>query len=296
MVQGIVAQSGGHIEVYSEPGHGTTFKVYLPRVEEGAAAEAGMPETALALGGEETVLVVEDQAEVRAYAVTVLESYGYRVIQAESAGEALLMFEREPERIDLVLTDVVMPNVSGRKLADRLDKLQPGIKVLFMSGYTDNVIVHYGVLEEGAQFIQKPFSPERLAARVREVLGPPKRPARILVADDEAGVRSLLRTALEEGGYEVIEAADGKQALTQALAGGVDLVITDIIMPEQDGIETIQALHKEMPGIGIIAISGRFEAPYLKMAEMLGADAVLAKPVSTELLLARVAEVLKSRR
>ncbi|MCX6637813.1 MAG: response regulator, partial [Acidobacteria bacterium] len=109
-------------------------------------------------------------------------------------------------------------------------------------------------------------------------------------------VRSFLRTALEEGGYEVIEAADGKQALKQALAGGVDLVITDIIMPEQDGIETVQALRKELPGIGIIAISGRFEAPYLQMAEMLGADAVLAKPVSTELLLARVAEVLKSRR
>jgi len=299
MVEGIVAQSGGHIQVYSEPGHGTTFKIYLPRVEEAAAVS--QPEAALPLGGKETVLVVEDQAEVREYAVTVLKAYGYRVIQAQSAGEALLIFEREPERIDLVLTDVVMPNISGRELANRLEKLQPGIKVLFMSGYTDNVIVHYGVLDEGAQFIQKPFSPEQLAVKVREVLGPPKPLGRILVAGDEAGVRSFLRTALEEGGYEVIEAADGNQALRQARAGGVDLVITDIVMPEQEGIETIQALRKEIPGIGIIAISGRFisgrfEVPYLKMAEMLGADAVLAKPVSTELLLARVAGVLASRR
>ena len=152
------------------------------------------------------------------------------------------------------------------------------------------------VLEEGAQFIQKPFSPERLATRVREVLGPPKRPARILVADDEAGVRSFLRTALEQGGYEVIEAEDGKQALRQARAGGVDLVITDLVMPEQEGIETIQALRKEMPGIGIIAISGKSEGQYLKMAAILGADATLAKPVGAELLLATVAEVLASRR
>jgi len=299
MVEGIVAQSGGHIEVYSEPGHGTTFKIYLPRVEEAAAVS--QPEAAPALGGEETVLVVEDQAEVREYAAAVLKAYGYRVIQVESAGEALLLYERERGGIDLVLTDVVMPNVSGRELADRLEKLQPGIKVLFMSGYTDNVIVHHGVLEAGALFIQKPFSPEQLATRVREVLGPPKRPARILVADDEAAVRSALRAMLEQGGYEVIEAVDGKQALQQARAGGVDLVITDIVMPEQEGIETIQALRKELPGIGIIAISGRsiserFEAPYLKMAEMLGADAVLAKPIGGELLLARVAEVLASRR
>jgi DNA-binding response OmpR family regulator len=135
-----------------------------------------------------------------------------------------------------------------------------------------------------------------LATRVREVLGPPKHSARIVVADDEAGVRGFLRAALEQGGYEVIEAADGKQALRQARSGGVDLVITDIVMPEQEGIETIQALRKEMPGIGIIAISGKSEGPYLKMAGVLGADAMLAKPVSGDLLLARVAEVLKLRR
>ena len=169
MVQGIVAQSGGYIDVYSEPGQGTTFKIYLPALAE-AAADAGKPAAVPALGGKETVLVVEDQAEVRDYAVAVLKAYGYRVIEAENAGEALLLCERERGRIDLVLTDVVMPNVSGRELADRLEKLQPGIKVLFMSGYTDNVIVHHGVLEEGAEFIQKPFSPEQLAGKIRAVL------------------------------------------------------------------------------------------------------------------------------
>jgi two-component system, cell cycle sensor histidine kinase and response regulator CckA len=172
MVQGIVAQSGGYINVYSEPGHGTTLKIYLPALAE-AAADPGKPADVPALGGKETVLVVEDQVEVRNYAVAVLKAYGYCVVQAENAGEALLLCERERGRIHLVLTDVVMPNLGGGELAARLRKMRPGIKVLFMSGYTDNVIVHHGALEEGAEFIQKPFSPKELASKVRAVLGPP---------------------------------------------------------------------------------------------------------------------------
>jgi PAS domain S-box-containing protein len=220
-VHGIVEQSGGCIDVHSEPGHGTTFKLYLPRVED-AAADAEMPEAVPAAGGKETVLVVEDQAEVRKYAAAALEDYGYRVIQAESAAEALLVCEREAERIDLVLTDVVMPNLSGRELAHRLEKRWPGIKVLFMSGYTGDAIMHHGAPKEGTEYIPKPFGPDQLAIKVREVLGAPKRRARVLVADDEAGVRSFLRTVLEGGGYEVIEAANGEQALREAREGGVD--------------------------------------------------------------------------
>jgi DNA-binding response OmpR family regulator len=293
MVQGIVAQSGGFINVYSEPGQGTSFKIYLPALAE-AAPDDWRPAAVPAPEGKETVLVVEDQADVRKYAAAALKEYGYRVIPAANAGEALLLCQRE--RVDLVLTDVVMPNVSGRELADRLETLQPGIKVLFMSGYTDNVIVHHGVLEGGAKFIQKPFSPEELAGKVRAVLSPPAPAARILVADDEAGVRGFLRKVLEEGGYEVIEAADGKQALQQARAGHVDLVITDLVMPGQEGLETIRALRREVPGVGIIAISGAFGGQFLKVAQMMGAAAVLNKPVSAELLLARVAEVLQQRR
>jgi PAS domain S-box-containing protein len=294
-VQGIVEQSGGYIDVRSEPGHGTTFTLYLPRMED-VAADAGMPEAVPAAGGKETVLVVEDQAEVRKYAAAALRAYGYQVIQAANADEALLLCEREAERIDLVLTDVVMPNLSGPELANRLEKRWPGIKVLFMSGYADDAVMHHGVLEEGTESIPKPFSPDQLAIKVREVMGAPKRRARILVADDEAGVRSFLRTVLEDSGYEVIEATDGKQALKQARAGGVDLAIMDLVMPEQEGIETIRALRRDVPGVGIIAISGAFGGHFLKTAHLLGADAVLNKPVSAELLLARVAEVLKPRR
>ena len=171
MVQGIVVQSGGHISVYSEPGRGTSFRIYLPAVAEAEADEA-MPVAVAALGGSETILVVEDLAEVRDYAAAALRAYGYRVIQAANAGEALLICERELDRIHLVLTDVVMPNLGGPELAVRLKQLRPEIKVLLMSGYTDNAISINGALDERFQFIEKPFSPEQLARKVRAVLGP----------------------------------------------------------------------------------------------------------------------------
>jgi PAS domain S-box-containing protein len=294
-IHGIVEQSGGCVEVASEPGRGTTFKIHMPRVV-AAPAESGRPEAIPEMGGMETVLVVEDQAEVREYAAVALRAYGYQVMEAANAEEALLICEREGERIDLILTDVVMPGLSGRELADRLKTLRPGVKVLFMSGHTDDIMVHHGVLRKEAEFIHKPFGPGQLAVKVREILMAPDRPARIVVADDEAGVRSFLRLVLESAGYQVMEAPNGKLALQEARAGRVDLVITDLVMPEQEGIETIRALHRDVPGVGIIAISGALEPQFLEVARMLGAQAVLSKPVSAELLLVKVAEVLKSRR
>jgi PAS domain S-box-containing protein len=173
-IHGIVEQSGGYVEVDSQVGRGATFKIYLPRVVE-APAESGRPEAIPEMGGQGTVLVVEDQPEVRGYAAAALRAFGYQVMEAADAAEALLVCEREGERIDLILTDVVMPGLSGRELADRLKTLRPGIKVLFMSGYTDDTIVQHGVLRREAEFIQKPFSPDELAIKVREVLMPPGR-------------------------------------------------------------------------------------------------------------------------
>jgi PAS domain S-box-containing protein len=169
MVQGIVAQSGGQISVYSELGRGTAFKIYLPALEE-TAPEAQAPAKVAALGGTETVLVIEDMAEVRQYAVATLESYGYRVMEAENGGAALAICEREREPIHLVLSDVVMPGLRGPELASRLKKLRPESKVLLMSGYTDNALAGTGESNGCAGFIQKPFGPEQLAAKVREVL------------------------------------------------------------------------------------------------------------------------------
>ena len=136
------------------------------------SAPADPPAAAPILRGDETILVVEDQKEVRDFAVAALDRYGYHAIEASSAGEVLLICEREGGRIHLVLTDVVMPHASGRDLVVRLANTQPGLKVLFMSGYTDKVIVHRGVLDQGAHFIQKPFSPKELAKKVRAILGP----------------------------------------------------------------------------------------------------------------------------
>jgi signal transduction histidine kinase/ActR/RegA family two-component response regulator len=169
-VFGIVKQSGGHIWVYSEPGGGTTFKVYLP-VCEGADVE--VPEVAppvMTLHGTETILLVEDQDDVRRVAQTILRRHGYHVIEASNAGEALLTCERHPRTIHLLLTDVVMPQLSGRELAERLLSMRPELKVLYMSGYTENVIVHHGILDSGIAYLQKPIVPEMLARRVREVL------------------------------------------------------------------------------------------------------------------------------
>jgi CheY-like chemotaxis protein len=169
-IYGIVKQSEGNIWLYSEPGKGTTFKIYLPRVDEPLEEIKGKEVIEEVPRGNETVLVVEDEEEVRKLVVRVLQKQGYRVLDAPNAGIALLICEQHVGPIHLLFTDVVMPKMSGRELAERLGSLHPEIKVLYMSGYTDNAIVHHGVLAEGVNFIQKPFTFENLARKVREVL------------------------------------------------------------------------------------------------------------------------------
>jgi PAS domain S-box-containing protein len=173
-VYGIVKQSGGHIWVYSEIGQGTMFKVYFPRVEEaGAAGQQNEAQPALPPGSE-TILLVEDEAEVRELILDVLTERGYTVLEARNGDEALLLGERRSGPIHLLLTDVVMPGgMNGRELAERLTALHPEIKVLYMSGYTDEAIVHHGVLDRGTIFLQKPFTPGALERKMRQLLDVP---------------------------------------------------------------------------------------------------------------------------
>ena len=291
IVQGVIAQSGGCIRVNSETGRGTTFRICLPLVNR--IAPAAEPEPASTLSGRESILVVEDQIEVRTFVAAALREYGYRVYEAADADEAVAICQGAT--IHLVLSDVVMPRTSGRELAARVLKGHPKMKILFMTGYTDEVISLLSTPNQPAPFILKPFNPDQLAAKVRAVLGPEAATARIVVADDEAGVRAFLRTALESESYRVIEASDGKQALRLAHSEGVNLVITDLVMPEQEGIETIRALRQQLPGVRIIATSGAFNGQFLAIAKILGADAVLSKPFSPESLLSKVREVITSR-
>ena len=173
-VYGIVKQSGGHIAVYSEVGIGTTFKVYLPCVEEATVAVKGRSWLQPPSRGTETVLVVEDEDGVRALTRRILAGCGYTVLEAANGNEALCVLAAYLGPIHLLVSDVVMPGIGGRVVAERVAELHPGAKVLFVSGYTDDAVIRHGVLQEGVNFLQKPFSAARLAIRVREVLDNPR--------------------------------------------------------------------------------------------------------------------------
>jgi hypothetical protein len=172
-VYGIVKQSGGSVWVYSEVGRGTTFKIYLPCVDSPAEEFKVSTAEMKAQLGNETVLLVEDEEMVREMTREILQESGYHVLEAKHGHEALHVAEQYNGPIHLMLSDVVMPQMSGRELAEQLSPIRSEMKVLYMSGYTDDAIVHHGVLDEGMAFIEKPFSPNGLARKLREVLNVP---------------------------------------------------------------------------------------------------------------------------
>jgi PAS domain S-box-containing protein len=170
-VYGIVKQSGGYISAYSEPGVGTTFKIYLPRAEKPVSAAAARPEPPV-VGGTETILLVEDESAVRIATREFLETKGYQILEAANAAEAQRVHSQHAGRVHLVITDVVMPGISGPDLAERLKHLDPNLRVLYVSGYTDGAIASVAGLQQGGNFLQKPFGLEVLARKVRAILDP----------------------------------------------------------------------------------------------------------------------------
>ncbi|MBW2065959.1 MAG: response regulator [Deltaproteobacteria bacterium] len=169
-VHGIVNQNGGHIWAYSEPGHGTTMKVYLPKAKEKGDSREREHKHAEDLSGSETVLLVEDDDNVRTFAKRTLLKYGYRVLESRNGDEAIRVSRQFEGKIDLLLTDVVMPGIKGKELAERLKSSRPDLNVLYMSGYTHNVIMDHGIIPKDIDLIEKPFSPVKLGRKIREIL------------------------------------------------------------------------------------------------------------------------------
>jgi two-component system cell cycle sensor histidine kinase/response regulator CckA len=169
-VYGIVKQSGGSIQVETEAGRGTEFRIYLPAADGSRGKRPEMTAVENVAGGKETILLVEDEPDLRALTRIFLEGYGYRVLEASSAEKALQTAERFGENIDLLLTDVIMPGLSGSQLAERIQEKRPRTRVMYMTGYTDDMVVQHRVLEPGVQLLQKPFTKGDLALKVRATL------------------------------------------------------------------------------------------------------------------------------
>ena len=310
---GIIRQSGGNIVVRTAFGEGSTFVLYLPLAAAAApVVDAAAPAPPSDLGGHETVLVVEDHEAVRRLAADVLRAHGYNVLVADHGVEAVALVEAHTGTIDLLLTDVIMPRMSGREVATALQQRVPNLGVLFMSGYTQTAIVQNGALESGLHFLAKPFTPAELLTGVREVLSarasrtgdrthvhtpepaPPVAtgPRRIVVADDEPGLRLFLAATLTGAGFEVLQAGNGLEAVRLCEGGRVDLLLTDLVMPDHEGLETIRRMRQERPHIPVVAMSGAFDGGFLEVARAMGAAAVIQKPFTPEQVVKVVSRVL----
>lgn len=278
MAYGFAKQSGGHIRIYSEPGAGTTIRLYLPRSHEKEVVPP-RPLTGPVTGGSETILVVEDDLGVQAAVVNTLQTLGYHVLRANDAQAALSILQ-SGVHIDLLFTDVVMPGpLRSPALAQRARQIMPGIAVLFTSGYTQNAVVHGGRLDPGVELLSKPYRQEDLARRIRHLLGnqqqvnvlaealrerPPAAPAqlrqagplRLLLVEDQHDVRETSRQLLELLGCEVQDVATAEAAQAALQRAAFDVLLTDISLPGRSGLELARDAGKLHPGMRIVIASG----------------------------------------
>jgi PAS domain S-box-containing protein len=275
MVYGFARQSGGHVKIYSEIGHGTTVRLYLPRTRR---PEDHVAETfdAQANGGVETILVVEDDDAVRDTATEMLTDLGYKVLKARDADSALAIVE-SGAAIDLLFTDVVMPGkLRSTELADRYRARTPHGAVLYTSGYTQNAIVHAGRLDEGVELLSKPYSREALARKVRLVLDPRCKalaerkadgaetatataPRSVLLVEDEALIRLNTADMLMDMKLDVSEAATVQEARSQLARRRFDVLVTDLSLPDGSGMDVAREAMARHPTIHVVFASGRSE-------------------------------------
>ena len=282
MVYGFVKQSGGHVKIYSEPNEGTTVKIYLPRIiNSGEVEESDEVGEVDRIRREQRILVVEDDDDVRAYTVEILRELGYRVLEAHDGPSAMRLLERQEQQVDLLFTDIVMPGLSGRELADAARRSHPALKVLFTSGYARNAIVHSGRLDPGVEMIAKPFTYQGLAEKIADVLDA-GRTGRVLIVEGDETVRMFAVETLLETGNAVDEAATASEARgrVRAAGGRYDAVLLDVSIPENGGnslVIELRAMYADLPIL--IASSEAAEA----MGERFAGDrcvAVISKPYS----------------
>ena len=296
-VHGIIESYGGKILVDSKPEQGTVFTIYLPVTRKRQEHRPYQPEMLPA--GKERILFVDDEAPIAKMGGKALERLGYTVSIRTSSIEALELFRTKPNEFDLVITDMTMPNMTGDRLAIELMKIRPDIPVILCTGYSKR-ISEESASEMGIKaFAYKPVVKADLAKTVRKVLDDQQQEqttGRILVIDDEPEIRKLFVQKLAGRGYEIIEACDGKEGLKLYHETRPDLVITDLVMPEKEGLETITELKREFPNVKIIAISGggrNVPDCYLHVAKNLGADRTFPKPIDWPELIKTVRELLK---
>ncbi|WP_293488022.1 response regulator, partial [Parvibaculum sp.] len=285
MVYGFVKQSGGHIKIYSERGHGTTVKLYLPRnhQSEDVITPTGVTTTT---GGTETILVAEDDDAVRATVVDMLSELGYHILTAKDAASALTVIESGAP-VDLLFTDVVMPGpLKSTELARKAKERKPSIAVLFTSGYTENSIVHGGRLDAGVDLLSKPYTREALARKVRQVLGrtgkptgetapPPAQKITVLLCEDDVLIRMSTTEMLESAGMKVIESGSGAEALAAIETEAPDILIADVGLPDMTGIELAEKAREILSTLPIIFATGHSDVPG---TEALSRTAIVTKP------------------
>ncbi len=295
-VHGIVKQSGGHIEVASELGRGSSFKIYLPRTDAQPQAKTAEITEEMPRGRGELILLVEDEAPLSELYRKVLTQLGYRVRAAGNSAEALRLVRDEKLDPDLVFTDVIMPGMSGVELAKRLRAERPGLRVLYMSGYTDETIAPHGILDPGVPFIQKPVTERVLATKVREVLGeiaaaaaPPCRS--ILMIDDDEQYRQMVQHFCAKRGHLFV-GVDSTAAALAALAGSAcDVLLVDLNIPGASGEQVLREIRAAGHVAPAIVLTGDVASADMDLLRQLGVVQALEKSSNTEPLLRAIEAV-----
>jgi PAS domain S-box-containing protein len=259
-VYGFAKQSGGHVKIYSEIGEGTTVKLYFPRVHAAVSQdEIERVEVVVQGSANETILIVEDDADVRGYSCDMLRELGYSILEAENGEAGLRLLDAHPH-IKLLFTDVGLPGgMNGRQLADEARRRRPHLRVLFTTGYARNAIVHDGRLDPGVELITKPYAQAALSTKLRDMLEASEGPSRVLLVEDEPLIQMLAVDFLEDAGLKVDTAGSAREALNKLalVSGGFAAVIVDIGLPDRSGddlVREIRSMHSSLP---IVVATGK---------------------------------------